>query len=364
MNEVVHRMIFKLTKLIAEKPTAVKYHFRSLKYLQLKCYREALADADKALELKEDDLNYRGRGKVYFAMKKFDRALADYLKAVELNPDIEIENTFGYMESILNAKRAEVRAEQIAREVPTSAFRYLLRADSFFGSENYDEALADYSKLIELESDAFHYKKRGDCYFAMKKFDEALADYCKAVELEPDIEIEKHHDSFEPTLTEQRIIAYTKEIKRKPYSSHLIVERGHLYFELGNYKKAISDYDKAIIMSRGCVEADAYYRNAQAHYRLGHRRKAIENFRKALKIYPKFHINDTHVAEACFECGVACYESKRYAEAIADFDRYIFFKPEDPEGYRMRGKCYRKLRDESRAQADFARIGIRGRRLF
>lgn len=164
-------------------------------------------------------------------------------------------------------------------------------------------------------------------------------------------------------MTQYRIIGFTKKIKQEPYSYNY-AKRGHLYFELGNYKKAIADYNKVIAKRYYVNDAKLYFRNAQAHYRLGHRRAAVGYFKKALAIYPKFHINDTHVAEACFECGVACHELKRYKEALDNFDRYIFFKPEYSEGYKLRGKVYRALHDESKAQADFARVGIRGRRLF
>lgn len=343
--------IAKLSRRIEDEPSFAPYYIlRSRRYSELNLYHDALADADKAVELAPRSQSYKRRGECYFAMEKYDEALVDYCKAIEINPDIKIENILDYFEPILKAARIKY-----AR----TADYYERSANSHFHCKQYELAVLDYSRAIKLEPNAWNYRKRGDCYFAMKEYDEALADYCKAVEIYPDIEIENLLDRFEPTLTQHRIIGCTKEIKQKPYSYNY-AKRGHLYFELGNYNKAIADYNKVIAEDRSYTDADVYFRTAQAHYRLGHRRAAIKNFRQALEIYPKFHINDTHVAEACFECGVVCYELKKYKTAIADFDRYIFFKPEAPEGYEMRAKCYRAMGDESKAQADFAKAVISG----
>ncbi len=319
--------IAKLTNFIKEKPTAIKYRIRSFLYLRQGHYHKALADAEKALELEQDAWNYERRGEIYFAMKNFGAALADYCKAIELDPDVGIRNTLDYFRPILKAKRDKMKIKRLM------------------------------NRIAELEpNDAFNFKKRGDYYFAMKKYDAALADYCKAVEFEPEITFMNHHDSFEPTLTQHRIIGCTK--------SRNYEKRGHLYFELGNYKKAIADYNKVISKHYYVKDDKLYLRTAQAHYRLGNRLEAVRYFRKAFNGYTGFNINDTHVAEAYFEYGVACYELKLYKDAIDNFDRYIFFKPEDSEGYKMRAKCYRALHDESKAQVDLARVRICGRRLF
>ena len=51
---------------------------------------------------------------------------------------------------------------------------------------NYDEALKDYDKAIELDPNyTFAYNNRGLAFYKLDKFEEALKDYDKAIELDP-----------------------------------------------------------------------------------------------------------------------------------------------------------------------------------
>ena len=51
----------------------------------------------------------------------------------------------------------------------------------------YDKAIADYTKAIELEPDDLNYKNRADCYKEMKQYEKAIVDYTKAIELNPSL---------------------------------------------------------------------------------------------------------------------------------------------------------------------------------
>ena len=50
----------------------------------------------------------------------------------------------------------------------------------------YDEALADFTRAIELDpEDAWTIASRGETYRLMGRYDEALADFTRAIELDP-----------------------------------------------------------------------------------------------------------------------------------------------------------------------------------
>ena len=52
--------------------------------------------------------------------------------------------------------------------------------------ERYDEALADFSRAIELDpGNAWAIASRGETYRLMGRYDEALADFNRAIELDP-----------------------------------------------------------------------------------------------------------------------------------------------------------------------------------
>jgi tetratricopeptide (TPR) repeat protein len=67
----------------------------------------------------------------------------------------------------------------------------LNRGNCFLKKKEYDKALGDYSKAIELNpKNPDIYVNRGDCYYKMKKKDDACNDWSKAKEL-GDIGVEK-----------------------------------------------------------------------------------------------------------------------------------------------------------------------------
>ncbi|MFA7336878.1 MAG: tetratricopeptide repeat protein [Candidatus Obscuribacterales bacterium] len=61
------------------------------------------------------------------------------------------------------------------------------RANLYFAIHDYAHAIADYSKIIELDDDSEDaYQKRGDCQFALGQYKKALADYNLALKHEVD----------------------------------------------------------------------------------------------------------------------------------------------------------------------------------
>ncbi len=67
-----------------------------------------------------------------------------------------------------------------------SAASLIESGDANFASKNYDQAIADYTKAIDIDSEsAVAYASRGRAYYNEEMYDEALADLNKAIELDP-----------------------------------------------------------------------------------------------------------------------------------------------------------------------------------
>lgn len=91
---------------------------------------------------------------------------------------------------------------------------------------------------------------------------------------------------------------------------------------------------------------------------LGMYRQALADYNKAIELEPLDSFN--YVSR-----GDLYLKVRKYEQALADFNEYITLKKGyEPDCYELRGKCYRALGDDSRAQADFARVKLRGRRFF
>nr|MCW1970514.1 protein kinase [Anaerolineae bacterium] len=69
---------------------------------------------------------------------------------------------------------------------PKSATDWYKSGDDFFFKRDYDRAMADYSKAIELNpNNPDYWKSRGVSYWWKKDYDRAIADLSKAIELNP-----------------------------------------------------------------------------------------------------------------------------------------------------------------------------------
>ena len=57
----------------------------------------------------------------------------------------------------------------------------------YFQKKQYDQAIADYSKAIELlpTKRAEFFSNRGKCFINKKQYDQAICDYTQAIEMNP-----------------------------------------------------------------------------------------------------------------------------------------------------------------------------------
>lgn len=110
---------------------------------------------------------------------------------------------------------------------PDYAF-YQNQGNAFFVKGNYDLAVVNYNKGIELNpKDATNYLSRGLAYYNKNFYDLAVADYTKAIEI-------------------------------TPQESTIYFKRGDSYEKLGDKDKAIADYQKAIELDKDNEAAKTY----------------------------------------------------------------------------------------------------------
>ena len=87
-----------------------------------------------------------------------------------------------------------------------SAEEYFELAEEFDSEQEYYDAIAAYSRAIELDPDfAQAYRNRGFSYYRLRKGEEAIKDYEKFIELDPDSPVRQ---SLEDAI---------REIKRGDY---------------------------------------------------------------------------------------------------------------------------------------------------
>lgn len=179
--------------------------------------------------------------------KEAEKWFKEGLKHLENAPyDLSIE---------CSTKAIELLSKLVKRDpdyVENYASTYYNRGTAYSNKGEYDKAIKDYNKAIELNPDfAGAYNNRGFAYYHQSDYDKAIENYNTAIELNPD-----------------DVGAYNN--------------RGAAYANVGNYKKTIEDFTKAIELNPDSHEA--YYNRGLAYTEKGDSDKASKDYNKAIEL--------------------------------------------------------------------------------
>ena len=219
--------------------------------------------------------------------------------------------------------------------VPTLTYEeYLELGIENFTNAEIEDAITNLSKAIELNSgyvDAYYI--RGFLYVLEEDYDKAIADFDRAIELDPD-----NNDTIFAKLT----------------GAPAYLLRAGAYYEKDDYDAAIADFDKVIEMDPG--HSDAYYLRGEVHYFNNEDDKAIADFNRAIELKSEF------AADAYYYRGNIYTFRDEYDKAIADFEKVIELDPEYADAkfdgsyaYLLRGNVYAEEGDHDGAIADYER---------
>ena len=303
---------------------AETYFYRGIAYDDKGDADHAIADYDKAIQLKPDlaAAAYTNRGLIYAGQGDIDRAIADYDKAIQLEPDFTVA--------------------------------YNDRGIAYAYQGDYDRAIADFDQAIQLEPDyASAYNNRGSTYNDMGDTDRAIVDYSQAIQLEPDNantylnrgNVYAHIGDYDRAIAD-----FSEAIKSTTNVGCLACaynNRGIAYASQSDIDRAIADYDQLIQLKPDFAEAYANRGNAYTHQ--GNYDQAIVDYNKALQIAPNF-------AGVYMNRGLAYARKSDYDRAIADYDRTIQLNRRDVDAYVSRGLAYYRKGDADRAIADYDRV--------
>ncbi len=137
---------------------APAYNNRGLAYYRKGEYDHAIADYAEAIELDPNRaFVYNNRGLAYYRKGEYDHAIADYSRAIELDPDYaQAYNNRGlaYQEGKDEYDRAITDATTTIALDPGLASAYNNRGFAHYSKGDYDQAIADFERAIELSDDA------------------------------------------------------------------------------------------------------------------------------------------------------------------------------------------------------------------
>jgi len=156
-----------------------------LRYYALKQYAAAMADITRAAEISPDwSVPYQLRSEICAEKGLFDQALADADKALELAPSPGLSELRARIES---ARRSARNSGHVAETDATPGAReYAVRGYARILSKQFGDAVSDLTEALRLNpNDAESHFNRGIAYGNMGLHERALADFDVTLSINP-----------------------------------------------------------------------------------------------------------------------------------------------------------------------------------
>ncbi len=228
------------TQAIASFPVDRTYANRADHFKKTKQAEKALADFNKALEIKGPDANYLiSRGSLLFDMKRFQAALNDFTQALTLDPSsAEKAQAYANIGSVYGSQGQNDEALEalnlalLAKADHTDAL--LARANVLSMLGDLDEALVDFDKYISLRPNSSNVRAlggMGTAYFNKGQYDQAFSYFSQA-------------------------------IQSGQADAQIFMSRSQCYFLLGDKAKALQDANRARQM--GLQIPESYFNQLKA----------------------------------------------------------------------------------------------------
>jgi tetratricopeptide (TPR) repeat protein len=204
-----------------------------------------------------------------------------------------------------------VSCAELIRVDPSNATAYLFRAKRHVMDRNWNQAIADLTKVVMLQpnlSEAF--QARGLARVKQRRYDEAIRDMTEAVNLDPNL-----GEAF-------RI-------------------RGIAYLELQQTEKAIDDLTRAIAINPG--DAEAYNARGEAFEAKGSIDLANSDYRNTVAVEQNFYNQHGHDLE-----------KTDYDRAMVAYSRGLKFHPASAAFYHhSRAELYAAKGEDDKALAEY-----------
>ncbi len=293
------------------------YLQRALAYFALKQYPRVIEDIDTAWSLG----TRRAEGLIaksiaHAAARQYKEAHRVYIKAVGMDAYVRspyIGFAAGHPEGD-DYLSAIVDLDGMMQKDLGDPYVFILRADSLHNSEQFDKAVLEYTKAMEIDGNvADAYVGRGVSLTAQDALEAAQQDFVRALEIEPN-------------------------------DAHARVKLAIVLTMRRNYKAAISELGKALLVDP--KNAEAYLRAGNVHYFMKEYPKALENYNLAVKADPL----DPNALNGL---GLGYFSLKRQPEALENFSRAIAVNSLVDRYFRNRAAVWTATQKFGNAAGDF-----------
>ena len=257
---------------------------------------------------------YRERGLLRARRQQHESAIADFARAIALAPN----DSFNYAFRAASYRSIGNREKARADEQQSDELRFAPAAAKKTSRAELSDEIRKQPRSAEL------YARRGNFYFAAQQFEAAISDYSRALEL-------------------------------SPLSATVLNRRAESFAALKRYDEAISDYTKLLTfydrmmaansLIGASVKAVYYARRGDAYLQANRFDQAIADFTRIAESLPDY-ANAYRLRAPVFA------KAKRYNEAIDDYTKLISLDPSDAAAYQNRAAAREQAGESAAAAAD------------
>ena len=218
---------------------------------------------------------------------------------------------------------------------PTRTTQYHERADKAFQRGEYEEAISNYNRAIELDrNDVIAYCNRGIAKSQLGQDQAAISDFDEAIHRGDSDAYTYFLRGLSKYSLEQYTSAindYDEAIRRDPDQVLYAYRwRGFAKAALGQHMSAIDDFDEALLQNPD--NAHDYCQRGLSKYALEQYTAAVDDFDETIRLDPNH-------AEAYYQRGLVKCSLDQYESAISDYDETIRINPNQAEAYYQRAEA-------------------------
>jgi tetratricopeptide (TPR) repeat protein len=228
-----------------------------------------------------------------------------------------------------------------------SALAYSNRGFAYATQHEYERAIADYHRAVELNPGyAPIYNNLGNAYSALGDAALALDNYNHAIAIDNRYAQAFGNRGIAYKMTgdlNRAIDDFSQAIRLAPRYAQAYGNLGSAYCYRGDLDKAETAYNRAISLNP--EYAEGYYGRGLALCFKGDLKRAVEDFNRAIAINPSY-------AEAYNSQGVAYRDMGNLQGAIESFTHALSLNSRYAQAYYGRGLAYKALGDFATASED------------
>jgi len=199
-----------------------------------------------------------------------------YFKAKKDKSNQSVKSTIMNLDDLIKKLKKDGPSEILGRKVNPEALAYITAGDKALQENNYSQAIAYFTKAIELDpTNRYPFSKRGKCYQMTQVYDKALADLFKSKELQ---------DNFENNQSIAECYLFKKEY------SKAVQYFGDAMKQLEREEIVAIDTGNIMGIKYGATKARVLNNQAVCHYHLQQLDQAIECSTRGIQANPKYLI--------------------------------------------------------------------------